>query len=62
MIVTFQLVYLMFTRVLSWLALLVRSDAAQDVEIPVLRHELAVLRRRNPTRGCPDSIAPCSAR
>jgi hypothetical protein len=36
------------TRVLSWLALLARSDAAKDVEILVLRHEVAVLRRHNP--------------
>ena len=27
---------------LSWLALLARSDAAKDVEILVLRHEVAV--------------------
>src|SRR5512133_1033605 len=38
----------MFARVLSWLALLARSDAAKDVEILVLRHEVAVLRRSNP--------------
>ena len=38
----------MFARVLSWLALLARSDAAKDVEILVLRHEVAVLRRHNP--------------
>jgi hypothetical protein len=38
----------MLTRVLSWLALLARSDATKDVEILVLRHEVAVLRRRNP--------------
>src|SRR5512133_2355973 len=37
----------MLTRVLSWLALLARSDAAKDVEILVLRHEVAVLRRTN---------------
>jgi putative transposase len=41
------LVYLMLARVLSWLALLARSDAAKDVEILVLRHEVAVLRRTN---------------
>jgi putative transposase len=34
--------------VLSWLALLARSDTAKDVEILVLRHEVAVLRRGNP--------------
>jgi len=36
------------TRVLSWLALLARSDAAKDVEILMLRHEVVVLRRTNP--------------
>ena len=39
------LAYLMLVRVLSWLALLARSDAAKDVEILTLRHEVAVLRR-----------------
>jgi transposase InsO family protein len=41
------LVYLMLVRVLSWLALLARSDTAKDAEILTLRHELAVLRRTN---------------
>jgi hypothetical protein len=30
--VVFQLVYLMLTRVLCWLALLARSDAAKNVD------------------------------
>jgi putative transposase len=46
--VAFRLAYLLLARVLSWLALLARSDAAKDVEILVLRHEVAVLRRHHP--------------
>jgi putative transposase len=45
--VAFRLAYLTLVRVLSWLALLARSDAAKDLEILVLRHEIAVLRRNN---------------
>jgi putative transposase len=33
-------------RVLGWLVLLARSDAAKDTEILVLRHEVAMLRRQ----------------
>lgn len=43
-----RLLYLVFCRVLGWLTLLRSSSAAKDVEILVLRHENAVLRRRNP--------------
>jgi putative transposase len=42
-----QHVYPTLTRVLSWLALLARSDAAKDVEILMLLHEVAMLRRTN---------------
>ena len=41
-----RLVYLFMVRVFGSLALLVRSDAVKDVEILVLRHEVAVLRRQ----------------
>ena len=44
----FRLVYLMLARVLSWPALLARSDTTKDAEILTLRHEVAVLRRTNP--------------
>ena len=42
----FRLVYLLMIRVFDWLALLARSDISKDVEILVLRHEVAVLRRQ----------------
>ena len=34
------------TRLFGWVALLARSDTSKDVEILVLRHEIAVLRRK----------------
>jgi hypothetical protein len=43
-----RLLYLIFLRLTGLLMLLSRSSASKDVELLVLRHEVAVLRRGNP--------------
>jgi hypothetical protein len=43
-----KLAYLMLCRAIQLLALLARGDPAKDLEILVLRHQLAVLRRQTP--------------
>ena len=44
-LVSLRFAYLAVLRVFGWLALLARSDRAEDAEILILRHQVAVLRR-----------------
>ena len=43
-----RLIYQMFTKLLGWMVLRTRSNTTKEIEILVLRHELAVLQRRTP--------------
>ncbi|MGD0928626.1 MAG: hypothetical protein ABR926_25930 [Streptosporangiaceae bacterium] len=43
-----RLLYLIFARLSSWLVLLSRSTASKDLQLLVLRQEVAVLRRTHP--------------
>ena len=43
-----RLIYQMFAKLLGWIVLRTHSDTAKEIEILVLRHQLAVLRRRTP--------------
>ncbi len=46
--VSLRLSYLIFRQVLGLILLLSRSSSTKDIELLVLRHEVAVLRRTNP--------------
>jgi hypothetical protein len=46
--VALGLIYQMFFKLLGWLVLRARSDTSKDIEILVLRHQLAVVQRRTP--------------
>jgi hypothetical protein len=58
--VALMLIYRMFTKLLSWMALCARSDTTKDIEILVLRHQLTVLQRRTPRPRLPGSTEPSS--
>ena len=54
----FRLLYLIFARPCGWLVLLSHSPASKNVELLVLRHEIAVLRRTHPGPGWTGPTAP----
>ena len=59
-VVSLRLLYLIFGRLLSWLTLLGRASASKIIELLVLRHDVAVLRRTNPKPPWTGPTAPYS--
>jgi len=49
--VTLRLSSLTLTKLLGWMVLRARSDTTKEIEILVLRHHLAVLRRARRVHG-----------
>ena len=47
-LVALQLIYQIFSKLLSWIVLRTHCDTAKEIEILVLRHQLAVLRQHTP--------------
>ena len=60
--VSLRLLYLILLGLLGWLTLLGRASSSKDVELLVLRHEVAVL--AEPPRGLAwtGPTEPCSLR
>jgi hypothetical protein len=54
-----RLAYLTLCRSIQLLALLARGDAAKDLELLVLGHQLSVLRRQVPRPGLEPPTVPC---
>ena len=46
--VSLRLLYLIFVQILGLVLLMGRTSSTKDVELLILRHEVAVLRRTNP--------------
>jgi hypothetical protein len=59
--VSFRLLYLIFIRLLGYLTLVSRASSSKDIEILILRHEVAVLRETQPETS-PGLARPSRAR
>jgi hypothetical protein len=57
-----KLAYLTLCRSIRLLVLLARGEAAKDLKILVLRHQLTVLRRQTIGQGSSPPTGPCSPR
>jgi putative transposase len=60
--VTLRLLYLIFSRLLGWLMLLACASSSKDIELLVLRPEVAVLRRTIRGLAWAGPTEPCSPR
>jgi hypothetical protein len=60
--VSLRLLHLVFLQVLRLVLLMGRTSATKDIDLLVLRHEVAVLRRTNPHQRPDWADGPCSPR
>ena len=54
-----KLAYMTLCRSIQLLVLLARGDAAKDLELLVLRHQLSILRRQAHAQGSSPPTVPC---
>jgi putative transposase len=58
--VLLRLLYLIFQQILGLVLLMGRTSSSKDVELLVLRHEVAVLRRTHRDQAWTGPTEPCS--
>ena len=60
--VSLRLLYLIFSQLLNWQMQLSRATSSKNIELLVLRHEVAILRRTTPSPDWIGRTEPCSPR
>jgi hypothetical protein len=58
--VAVKLIYQMFAKLLGWVVLHARSNTAREIEILVLRHQLAACSDAHPGHGSAGPTVPSS--